>query len=717
MTVANSPGQATDSSTLLRELAAHHHVVTTFKGWDGTPREVSDETLRRVLSALGVAVDTEDEMAASLAEGRLSEWRRTLPGAVVVREGGSHSVAVHTPAGEDATVFITLEDGGKRGLDWPRVPAEELDLDGTLTARTLVRLPLDLPLGWHRLEVKCGGKQADTVLVVTPARLTTAAQLAQRRAWGLMAQLYSVRSSRSWGIGDLNDLADLAALSGADHGAGFILINPLHAAEPVPPLEPSPYLPTTRRFFNPLYIRVEDVPEYAYLPAAATAQVEESARALSAANRSTDLLDRDATYAAKLAALEQVFSIPRSIAREQQFQRFCDLEGPGLESFALWSALAEKLPAGAPEWEQITGPDSSYVRRNEQDLAPRVQFFKWLQWICDQQLENVQAAARSAGMSIGVVHDLAVGVHPAGADAWMLRPVLAPGVSVGAPPDMFNQQGQDWSQPPWHPQRLADAGYLPYRDMLRTVLRHAGGIRVDHILGLFRQWWIPAGSAPGEGAYVHFDHEALIGILALEAERTGAVVVGEDLGVFEPWVQEYLGERGVLGTSILWFEEAETGPRLPEEYRQGALTTVNTHDLPPAAGYLAGEHVDLRASLGLLSRPVEEEREADAAAREAVLSLVRSRGLLPESGTGSDSVQQTVEALHSFILQTPSVLLGVSLTDAVGERQTQNQPGTGDEYPNWRIPLSGPDGQAILIDDLPSNHRFNSLANLMRDSI
>jgi 4-alpha-glucanotransferase len=248
-------------------------------------------------------------------------------------------------------------------------------------------------------------------------------------------------------------------------------------------------------------------------------------------------------------------------------------------------------------------------------------------------------------------------------------------------------------------------------------LNIAGGIRVDHILGLFRQWWIPAGSSPAEGAYVHFDHEALIGILALEAERAGAVVVGEDLGVFEPWVQEYLGERGVLGTSILWFEESETGPRLPEEYRQGALTTVNTHDLPPAAGYLAGEHVDLRASLDLLSRPVEEEREADAAAREAVLSLVRSRGLLPESRAGQDPIQQTVEALHSFILQTPSVLLGVSLTDAVGERQTQNQPGTGDEYPNWRIPLCGPDGQAILLDDLPSNARFNSLAQLMKRSI
>ena len=718
MTQPHSADRPNESASLLRELAAHHHVVTTFKGWDGTPRTVSDETLRRVLSALGVSAGSGEELAAALADGRLAPWRRTLPGAVVVREHGSGSVTVHTPAGQETRVLITLEDGGRRELEWPPAPAEELDVDGVRIARTLLLLPADLPLGWHRLEVQGGGRRAETVLVVTPSRLTTTAELAGRRVWGLMAQLYSVRSSRSWGIGDLDDLADLAALTGAEYDAGFILINPLHAAEPVPPLEPSPYLPTTRRFFNPLYIRVEDVPEYGYLPGEARAAAEESAKTLGAANLSAALLDRNASYAAKLAALEQIFLVPRSIAREQQFDRFRALEGRGLEDFALWCALAETLPVGAAEWQRITGPDSPYVQAHASELAARGKFYQWLQWICDQQLENVQSAARSAGMAIGVVHDLAVGVHPAGADAWMLRPVLAQGVSVGAPPDMFNQQGQDWSQPPWHPQRLPDAGYLPYRDMLRTVLRHAGGIRVDHILGLFRQWWIPSGSAPGEGAYVHFDHEALVGILALEAERAGAVVIGEDLGVFEPWVQEYLGERGVLGTSILWFEQTETGPRLPEEYREWALTTVNTHDLPPAAGYLAGEHVDLRASLGLLSRPVEEERAADAAAREAVLALVRSRGLLPDTGaTGQDSIRETVEALHSFILQTPSVLIGMSLTDAVGERQTQNQPGTDDEYPNWRIPLCGPDGQAILLDDLPSNERFTSLANLMKRSV
>jgi 4-alpha-glucanotransferase len=319
-------------------------------------------------------------------------------------------------------------------------------------------------------------------------------------------------------------------------------------------------------------------------------------------------------------------------------------------------------------------------------------------------------------MNIGIVHDLAVGVHPVGADAWALQDVLTPGISVGAPPDMFNQQGQDWSQPPWHPQRLAESGYVAYRDMLRTILRHAGGIRVDHILGLFRLWWIPAGSPPGEGTYVYYDHEALIGILALEAERAGVVVIGEDLGVFEPGVQDYLAERGILGTSILWFEYEDGSPRAPERYRRSCLTSVTTHDLPPTAGYLAGKHVELRESLGLLNRPVEKERALDRAAQEAVLSEVRSRvpaAAQHDDGAGPTAEQRTVEALHAFIAQTPSVLLGVALTDAVGELRTQNQPGTADEYPNWRIPLAGPDGEAVLLEDLAASERFDSLVRAL----
>ena len=310
-------------------------------------------------------------------------------------------------------------------------------------------------------------------------------------------------------------------------------------------------------------------------------------------------------------------------------------------------------------------------------------------------------------MRLGVVHDLAVGVHPGGADAWALGSALARGVTVGAPPDAFNQQGQDWSQPPWRPDQLAEAGYAPYRDMLRGVLRHAGGVRVDHVLGLFRLWWVPRGQGPEAGTYVRYDHEALVGILALEAHRAGAFVIGEDLGVVEPWVRDYLRERGVFGTSILWFEKDEDGaPLPPEAWRELCLATVTTHDLPPTAGYLAGVHIEVREKLGLLTRDVDEERRLDEADRRQVITTLRDRGLLRTGATD----REIVEALHRFLTWTPARLLGVALPDAVGDRRAINQPGTDEEYPNWRLPLADGAGEPVLLEALVRSRQARALA-------
>ncbi len=711
---ANTYTADTDiADATLRELAAAFGVGTSYWGWDGVERSVAAGTLRNVLAALGVPASGPEEQQRSLAESRLAPWRRILPPILVLREGRDSHVNVHVPHGGGVRVWIDAEDGSRREAAQLENWDQAVDVDGVLTGRATFAIPGDLGLGWHTLVADADGALAHCPLVVTPGQLRTAAGLAGRRTWGLAAQLYSVRSSRSWGIGDFADLTDLAEVAG-EQGAGFVLVNPLHAAEPVPPVEDSPYLPTTRRFFNPLYLRVEEIPEYGYLDGAGRAEVARLAEGLQAANRSRDLLDRNASYAAKLAALELVFAVRRGPARARQFADFCAQQGQGLEDFALWCALAEELPPSAPEWAGAAAtPATPYCLEQRSRLATRIEFHRWLQWLCDVQLEAAQRSARRAGMGIGIVHDLAVGVKPGGADAWTLAGVLAGGVTVGAPPDMFNQQGQNWSQPPWHPGRLAESGYAAYRDMLRTVLRHAGGIRVDHVLGLFRLWWIPEGAGPESGTYVYYDHEALIGILALEAQRAGAIVIGEDLGVFEPWVRGYLAERGIYGTSILWFEHDANGPIPPENYRQQCLTSVNTHDLPPTAGYLAGEHVTLRESLGLLRRPVDEEHAEAAAEQEAVLAQVRARGLLTD--TPAD-VRTTVEALYAYTALAPSSLLGVALVDAVGETRTQNQPGTSTEYPNWRIPLSDPEG-VVLIDDLPGNERFLSLLGTVRTAL
>jgi 4-alpha-glucanotransferase len=341
-----------------------------------------------------------------------------------------------------------------------------------------------------------------------------------------------------------------------------------------------------------------------------------------------------------------------------------------------------------------------------------VDFHRWLQWVLDEQLAQTQLAARRVGMSLGIVHDLAVGVSPAGAESWSFQDEMAQGMSVGAPPDPYAQTGQTWQQPPWRPDRLAELAYAPFRDLIRNALRNAGGLRIDHVMGLFRLWWIAEGAAPTDGTYVYYDHEAAVATLMIEAHRAEAVVIGEDLGTVEPWVRHYLRQRGILGTSILWFEGDESGgPLPPDQWREYCLASVTTHDLPPTAGYLAGDHVRLRHRLGLLTRGLEEELAADAADRDAWLALARERGLL-----AADAGEQgTITALHRLLGAAPSRLRCMALTDAVGERRTQNQPGTTDEYPNWRVPLGDPTGQVVFLEDVFTDHRAAELCDVMRD--
>ncbi|ORM24197.1 4-alpha-glucanotransferase [Williamsia sp. 1135] len=695
----------------LRILADRCGVATSYEGWDKQRKQVSDSSLQHILGALGVNCDTSDTIAQSLHEIDEKPWRRTLPPVLVITEGSDSHIPVHIPHGTQVRVWVTTEQGARVAVDQVNVWTEPREVDGVLIGRATFAVPATLPTGWHSVHAEPDdGAPAVCSLVVTPKRLTTADRFAADQRWGLAAQLYSIRSRRSWGIGDLADLSDIAHIAGSVHGADFVLVNPLHAAQPQPPLERSPYLPTTRRFVNPLYIRVEDIPEAALLPETAHRQMHDYAAKYAKSNADPNRIRRNSVYRAKLQVLETIFRVPLSPHRRGSLDRYLNAEGEGLLEFATWCALIEKYGAASPKWRKSLR-DPSGVAESRIKLADRIGFYSWLQWICDEQLASAQEAATDAGMSIGIIHDLAVGVQQGGADAWVLGDALTTGVSVGAPPDAFNQQGQVWNQPPWHPWRLAEHGYVPFRDMLRTVLRRAGGLRIDHILGFFRLWWIPEGESAAAGTYVTFDHEALIGILVLEAQRADAVVIGEDLGVFEPIVQDYLSARGVLGTSILWFEHGEFAPIPPENYRTLCLTSVNTHDLPPTAGYLAGEHIRLRAELGLLEQDEATERADDARDREAILQLARDRGLL---AADADEVQ-TVDALHALIARSPSILLSVALADAVGERRIQNQPGTDEtQYSNWSIPLADGEGNVVGVEDLIDNARFTRLVRALR---
>lgn len=691
----------------LVELAERCGVATSYTDARGVRQDITARTLRAVLAAMGVrAGDDDDESGTTareaLEENRLRPWRRVLPPTIVARRGASARCAVHAPRGATVTLSAHLEDSAAPlDVELPDTPAESMEVDGVLVDRVELDLPASLPLGWHRLVAVVsdpsapGSRTVESTLLVAPQSIPVPADLTRRRAAGLAAQIYQVRSEQSWGVGDLADLADLAGWAGRDLGADFVLVNPMHAGEPFPPVEPSPYLPTTRRFASPLYLRPEQIPEYTALPDEDRRRIDDLARSQHPHN-SRDTIDRDSSWSAKLDALRMVFSAPLSDDRAREFDAFVVEQEPGLHRFATWCALAAEAGPDWSRWpEDLRDPDSDAVARYAHDHAEEVRFHQWLQWQVAQQRAGAQRAALSAGMRLGILHDLAVGVHPTGADAWALHRSLARGVTVGAPPDAYNQLGQDWSQPPLRPDALAEDGYRPFRDIVRAALRDSGGIRIDHILGLFRLWWIPSGLAPTEGTYVRYDHEAMIGVLALEASRAGAVVVGEDLGTVAPGVREELSERGVMGTSVMWFEQEDGRPTPPEDYRRLCMASVTTHDLPPTAGYVDLVHVDVREELGQLTGDAEQERLDAAAEIRSYTEAVRQRGLLE-----GDSPEDLVVALHAFLSAAPSLLYAVSVADLAGDRRPVNMPGTSEEYPNWRVPLTDSRGAVVSVEGL-----------------
>ena len=709
---------ASDNIDELRRIADANGVATGFWDWYGNWVGVSASTLLKVLGALGLPLDESSTVgdvheAMRLTEER--EWRRTLPPTIVARQGGGYMFPVHVPDGSWVNVQWVLEDGRKGACDQVDRYIAPRMIDGELVGRATFDVPHWLPLGWHRLVATVeGGHVESATLIIVPNTLSLPLLDSSRRVWGVNAQLYSTRSASSWGIGDASDLADLAAVC-ADKGADFLLINPVHASQPVSPLENSPYLPVSRRWLNPIYIRPESIEEYASLPQASRAAIEQLRDETRQFATREDLIDRDCSWEAKRKALEAIFAVPRSYHRQSQLDCFIERGGSELSNYALWCALVER--EGTIELpEDLARSSAPRVELERLELAERVNFYQWCQWVVAEQLEHAQHVAREVGMEIGIMADLAVGVHPYGSEKWSRPELFASGMSVGAPPDVYSQQGQNWSQPPWSPRSLADSGYLPLRDMVRAALANAGAVRIDHILGMFRLWWIPDGRAATEGTYVYYDHEAMMGVILLEAQRAGAVVIGEDLGVVEPWVRDYLRERGVLGTSVVWFEKEGSGwPLRPEHYRDRALAAVNIHDLPPTLGYIRGIQTTLRSELGLLTDDIETVRAGDRLELEQVGVRLHEYGCIDGA---EPSERETVEGLYRYVAKTPSKLVVASLVDAVGDVRPQNMPGTGaDQYPNWCVPLCDSDGEEVAIEDLPTDDRLTSLFALLRGTV
>ena len=695
----------------LRELAETVGVSTGFWDWYGNWKHVEDASLIAVLNSLGFSLSfdpSEAEINEAFRRNEDFAWAAPLPPTTVCRQGNEAEIPVHVPHGMGVWCHVETEDGYHHELEQLDRPIPPRMVDGNLVGRATFKIPNWLPQGWHRIVARHeDGSECSSTLIVVPQRLSCRLDDGHKR-WGVAAQLYSTRSSGSWGMGDTQDLADLTAIVARD-GANFLQVNPLHAPQPCFPQETSPYLPVSRRWASPLYIRPEAIDEYARMDGKERGVITRYAHA---SRSQEDIIDRDLSWKSKLKALRKIFEIPRSITRQAQFEHFCAEGGESLENFALWSALVFEngdieLPA---PYASINAPE---VEQARQRLAGEIEFWQWCQWIVFDQLIRAQESAYRLGMDMGIMSDLAVGVHSLGSEIWSMPEIFAPGMSVGAPPDMYSQQGQNWSQPPWSPRGLAKAGYAPLRDMLRSVLSYSGAVRIDHILGLFRLWWIPEGMEASAGAYVSYDHEAMVGIVLLEAQRAGAVVIGEDLGTVEPWVRGYLNDRGILGTSVLWFEKEGSGwPLWPDHYRRSCLAAVTTHDLPPTLGYLEGVHTQLRNRLGLLVEDLDQVLEADRVERERMVSRLNEGGFIHNE---EPSEEELVMGFHAYLAASPALLLAVSLVDAVGEKAPQNLPGTSDQYPNWCIPLHGSDGEEAHIEDLAASEKVHAfLSNVNR---
>ncbi|HKF75250.1 MAG TPA: 4-alpha-glucanotransferase [Candidatus Dormibacteraeota bacterium] len=534
-------------------------------------------------------------------------------------------------------------------------PAEVLTEDGA-TVPAEQGLPGGLPAGYHRLRRLRDG--AIRRLVVSPGRCHLAPEL---RAWGWAAQLYAVRSRRSWGIGDLADLRELAAWA-AGLGAAALLVNPLDAPLPVVPQERSPYYPSSRRYRNPLYIRVEEAPGAERL-GERLAPLARAARALNERR----LINRDAVFDLKMQALRELH---QAFSGSPDYDRYRSREGQDVDDYATFCALSEVHGVPWRDWpEDLKRPWSASVRRFREAEPGRVDFHRWLQWLLDRQLAE-------AGAECGLVHDLPIGVQADGADSWAWPEAFAEGVSVGAPPDPFNRAGQDWAVPPFDPWRLRAAGYEPFIKTVRAAVRHGAGLRVDHVMGLFRLYWIPAGMGPEHGVYVRYPYGELLDILALESQRAGALVVGEDLGTVQPWVREELGRRLVLSHRLLWFEEQP-----PADYRPESLAALGTHDLPTLAG-------------------VWEGSDSDPSIRER---LRRYAGVSDDRTTA-----EVAEAAYRALAASPSRLVAASLEDALGVVERPNRPGTTWEWPNWSLALPE------TLEELCRDPRPARLAELLR---
>lgn len=677
----------------IASLCRLHGISADYHDTWGYRHEVPIEVCKTLLTALGVPPDGPAPPAAQLT----GEWLER--------------VYVLPCSDPKPCIMIGAGASAEQTLRWTYLGAEGRVSDGTGCGTSTSgdqaiawRLPFSAAPGPHILTFTAeDGSASSTWIIGTPDTGYRPPELEDgRRAWGIAVQLYALRSERNWGIGDFTDLAQVIEYA-SGLGASLVGLNPLHAPFLHDPDRASPYSPSSRLFLNPLYIDVEAVPEFQHTERARSHVANPDFQAQIQALRAAPLVDYRATWNHKKVVLEMLHDAFRQTAdndRRRAFANFRGRQGDALARYSLYEALQEHFFArdpsvwGWPVWpEDYRCPEAPAVARFATTHEIRVEFFAYLQWLTEEQLQTVSDKARQR-LGIGLYRDFAVGVDRGGAETWSDQSLFVFSVNIGCPPDPLNQVGQDWGLPPVHPQALAARGFKPYADAWSTSMRGAGALRIDHVMGLSRLFWLPKDGGGGAGAYVHYPMESLFRLLAYESERQRCLIVGEDLGTVSPEIRRALSDFRFLSYRLLYFEHDAQGVFAPPaSLPRDALVAVTTHDLPTFAGFWLERDLNERRALGLFP----SEAIADQQARERVRdkqglidALVREGLWSKEAEVGENPSVELMLAVHTYLARSPACLLLVQMEDLFMMPEAVNLPGTQSERPNWRRKLAHP---------------------------
>ncbi|WP_371187505.1 4-alpha-glucanotransferase [Thalassotalea maritima] len=691
---------------------------------------VNDDALTALLTAMGYDVSSPQAMLDATQALQYQSWLRLLPASQIINEEDEKYQVTVSVKASDLSEWLSWRFDLETGqVMTGRCDAQQLSvieqrhIDNELYLRLTLPLP-KIDQGYHRLSVALGKQQAQCYVIVAPKMCLVPSDIADYRMWGLAVQLYSLKSQQSWGIGDFGDLRRLVN-GAASQGIAAIGLNPLHPLFPANPNHISPYSPSSRSFYNVSYIDVCSVDNFSDCQAAQQlVHSEEFQQHLARANQA-QLVDYSYAAHLKQQVLELLYQDFVDNWQDSDFamayRDFICTIGDDLLALATFDALHEHFQqqdGGAHSWQswplEYQDYHSASVLEFQQQHIERIGYFQFLQFIAERQLAKVAKDAKQHGMPIGLYLDLAVGCDGGGADVWADKHSYVAGVSIGAPPDAMNRLGQSWGLTPMNPVTLQEQGYQPLVKALRSNMRHAGALRIDHILGLLRQYWVAPGMAADQGVYISFPVDDIFRIIALESHRNRCVVVGEDLGNIPDGFRAVMAKAGLLSYRVLPFERWPSGLFFrPEIYPELAMATVATHDLPPLLGWWHGNDLDWRQKLNLYPNQgiADEERHNRTQAKQQLLAALEFEGLLltteDKQATRSISQQCLVEAVQRFLARTPSAMLMVPLEDALNLTEQVNIPGTVDEHPNWRRRMP------YKLDELWSQQSLQQLIKIM----